>query len=347
MAKIARAAGATKARVAHAREVPILTGFAPGAVAPFPLQRVERALIDRVLLARGRALGRRRLDASHGGASDPRARPAHEGRAGRPRGCRLGRRVRFEFPRAARKESLFDAGHREDLDERRAGRLGRREDPRRLARPALRHGRLRRNSLLRHAAGARRCSGSATTSTASSNSAKLLYMQLPYSAEELRAVCKDLICANGLPSCYLRPLAFYGYGELGVAARDNPVEVVIMSWPWGTYLGDDGTAERHPREGLVVAARRAERHPARREGDRHLPQLDARRHGGEQGRLRRGDHAHARRLRRGRLGREHLRRAATASSTRRISRPGSCRASRATRSSRSRRTSATPSSRRT
>ena len=72
------------------------------------------------------------------------------------------------------------------------------------------------------------------------NSAKLLYMQLPYSVDELRTVCMDVICANGLPSCYLRPIAFYGYGELGVAARDNPVEVVIMSWPWGTYLGDEG-----------------------------------------------------------------------------------------------------------
>jgi len=72
------------------------------------------------------------------------------------------------------------------------------------------------------------------------NSAKLLYMQLPYSPAELRDVCKELICTNGLPSCYLRPLAFYGFGELGVAARENPVEVVIMSWPWGTYLGDDG-----------------------------------------------------------------------------------------------------------
>ena len=49
--KIAVAAGAGKARVAHAREVPVLTGFAPGAVAPFPLQRVDRALIERVLLA--------------------------------------------------------------------------------------------------------------------------------------------------------------------------------------------------------------------------------------------------------------------------------------------------------
>jgi len=51
MAKIATAAGATKARVAHAREVPTLTGFAPGAVAPFPLRNIERALIERVLLA--------------------------------------------------------------------------------------------------------------------------------------------------------------------------------------------------------------------------------------------------------------------------------------------------------
>jgi prolyl-tRNA editing enzyme YbaK/EbsC (Cys-tRNA(Pro) deacylase) len=49
--KIALAVGATSARVAHAREVPSLTGFAPGAVAPFPLEHVDRALIDRVLLA--------------------------------------------------------------------------------------------------------------------------------------------------------------------------------------------------------------------------------------------------------------------------------------------------------
>jgi branched-chain amino acid aminotransferase len=72
------------------------------------------------------------------------------------------------------------------------------------------------------------------------DSAKLLYMELPYSVDELRDVCKEVICANGLPSCYLRPIAFYGYGELGVQARGNPVEVAIMSWPWGTYLGDDG-----------------------------------------------------------------------------------------------------------
>jgi branched-chain amino acid aminotransferase len=72
------------------------------------------------------------------------------------------------------------------------------------------------------------------------NSARLLYMELPYSIDELKAACNELIGANGLPECYIRPIAFYGYGELGVAARANPVETVIMSWPWGAYLGEEG-----------------------------------------------------------------------------------------------------------
>src|SRR5947199_8948089 len=72
------------------------------------------------------------------------------------------------------------------------------------------------------------------------NSAKLLYMDLPYSKDELKAACVDLIGANGLAECYLRPIAFYGYGELGVSAAGNPIEVAIMSWPWGTYLGEEG-----------------------------------------------------------------------------------------------------------
>jgi len=72
------------------------------------------------------------------------------------------------------------------------------------------------------------------------DSAKLLYMELPYGVEELRAATHDLVAANGLPECYIRPIAFYGYGELGVSAAGNPVETVIMSWPWGTYLGEEG-----------------------------------------------------------------------------------------------------------
>jgi branched-chain amino acid aminotransferase len=72
------------------------------------------------------------------------------------------------------------------------------------------------------------------------NSARLLYMDIPYSVDDLRNACNELVGANGLPECYLRPIAFYGYGELGVATRGNPVETVIMSWPWGSYLGEDG-----------------------------------------------------------------------------------------------------------
>ena len=71
------------------------------------------------------------------------------------------------------------------------------------------------------------------------NSAKLLYMDLPYSLEDLHAACMELVGVNGLPECYLRPIAFSGYGELGVSTAGNPVDVVIMSWPWGTYLGAD------------------------------------------------------------------------------------------------------------
>jgi branched-chain amino acid aminotransferase len=72
------------------------------------------------------------------------------------------------------------------------------------------------------------------------NSARLLHMQIPYSVDELKDATNELLGANGLDECYIRPIAFYGYGQLGVAARGNPVETVVMSWPWGSYLGDDG-----------------------------------------------------------------------------------------------------------
>ena len=71
------------------------------------------------------------------------------------------------------------------------------------------------------------------------NSAKLLYMELPFSVDEIRTAVHELIGRNGLPECYIRPFAFYGYGELGVHTKGNPVEVAIMSWPWGNYLGDE------------------------------------------------------------------------------------------------------------
>ena len=140
------------------------------------------------------------------------------------------------------------------------------------------------------------------------DSARLLYMELPYSVDELRDACHELIGVNGLPECYLRPIAFYGYGELGVAARGNPVETVIMSWPWGAYLGDEGM--KNGIRAKISSWQRVGPNviPHVAEGDRRLPQLDARGHRGEPRRLRRGDPAHGRRHDRGRLGREHLRR---------------------------------------
>ena len=73
-------------------------------------------------------------------------------------------------------------------------------------------------------------------------SAKLLYMELPYSLDELDAAVLDTISANGLNECYIRPIAFVGYGELGVNPRDNPVDVAVLTWPWGAYLGEEGQA---------------------------------------------------------------------------------------------------------
>src|SRR5581483_5637331 len=71
-------------------------------------------------------------------------------------------------------------------------------------------------------------------------SAGLIYMALPYTVEELRRATHDLLSANGLDECYIRPIAFFGYGELGVHTGGNPVDVVIMSWPWGAYLSEEG-----------------------------------------------------------------------------------------------------------
>ena len=72
------------------------------------------------------------------------------------------------------------------------------------------------------------------------DSARVLYMDLPYSVAELRQATHELVAANGISTCYLRPIAFYGYGELGVATTGNPVDVVILSFPWGAYLGEEG-----------------------------------------------------------------------------------------------------------
>jgi branched-chain amino acid aminotransferase len=74
-------------------------------------------------------------------------------------------------------------------------------------------------------------------------SAELYYFELPFSTEQLREATHELIRRNGLRSCYIRPLAFRGYGEMGLYAQSAPIETIIAVWPWGAYLGEEG--KRH------------------------------------------------------------------------------------------------------
>lgn len=72
------------------------------------------------------------------------------------------------------------------------------------------------------------------------DSGKILGFPLPYGIEELQQATLDLIRANNLKECYIRPLAFVGLGDMGLYAPKNPVDVCIAVWPWGAYLGDEG-----------------------------------------------------------------------------------------------------------
>lgn len=71
------------------------------------------------------------------------------------------------------------------------------------------------------------------------NSAKIYRMELPYSAEQINAACRDVVRANGLQSAYLRPVAYRGFATLGVDPRPCPVEFAVAAMNWGKYLGDD------------------------------------------------------------------------------------------------------------
>jgi len=71
------------------------------------------------------------------------------------------------------------------------------------------------------------------------NSAKILGMDMPYSVDVLVQATKDVVKASGLPSAYIRPIAYYGYGEMGLNTLPCSVDVAIACWPWGAYLGED------------------------------------------------------------------------------------------------------------
>tara|TARA_B100000700_G_scaffold290668_1_gene348944 strand:+ start:1043 stop:1960 length:918 start_codon:yes stop_codon:yes gene_type:complete len=71
-------------------------------------------------------------------------------------------------------------------------------------------------------------------------SAKILCIDIPYSVDELVDAVKETVKVNDLPSCYIRPLVYLSYGEMGLNPLPCSVDVAIATWPWGAYLGDEG-----------------------------------------------------------------------------------------------------------
>jgi branched-chain amino acid aminotransferase len=75
------------------------------------------------------------------------------------------------------------------------------------------------------------------------NSAKIFQMALPFDFDTVVAAQKEVVRANKLESCYLRPIAWIGSEKLGVSARGNTVHMAVAAWPWGAYLGEEGLAK--------------------------------------------------------------------------------------------------------
>ena len=74
------------------------------------------------------------------------------------------------------------------------------------------------------------------------NSAKVYKIDIPYTQEEIAQAIRDTVKINELASCYIRPVVFRGYGQLGVNPLSCPVNTVIAAWAWGSYLGEEGMA---------------------------------------------------------------------------------------------------------
>ncbi|AOB28135.1 MULTISPECIES: branched-chain amino acid transaminase [Bordetella] len=75
------------------------------------------------------------------------------------------------------------------------------------------------------------------------NSAHIYQIPLPYDRDTLNEAQREVVRANGLASCYLRPLAFYGSEKMGVSPKGAQVHVAIAAWPWGAYLGETALAQ--------------------------------------------------------------------------------------------------------
>jgi branched-chain amino acid aminotransferase len=72
------------------------------------------------------------------------------------------------------------------------------------------------------------------------NSAHIYMMKMPYERDVIVEACREVVRANGLEACYVRPIAFYGSEKMGVSPKGAKVHVAIAAWPWGAYLGAEG-----------------------------------------------------------------------------------------------------------
>ncbi len=88
-----------------------------------------------------------------------------------------------------------------------------------------------------------RFSASANTFGDLVNSGKIYRMDVPYGIDELSEAMRELVQLNKLDSCYFRPIALRGYGDIGVLPLNNPIDVYIACWEWGKYLGDEAFAQ--------------------------------------------------------------------------------------------------------
>lgn len=86
-------------------------------------------------------------------------------------------------------------------------------------------------------------------------SAKIVQIKIPFSQKEIEQAIVETVRVNQLEEGYIRPLAFIGYGEMGLYVKENPIQLSIAAWPWGTYLGDEGL-----RKGIRVSVSSFARH---------------------------------------------------------------------------------------
>jgi branched-chain amino acid aminotransferase len=86
-------------------------------------------------------------------------------------------------------------------------------------------------------------------------SARIVQIKIPFSQKEIEQAILETVRVNRLEEGYIRPIAFIGYGEMGLYVKENPIQLSVAAWPWGTYLGDEGI-----RKGIRVSVSSFARH---------------------------------------------------------------------------------------